>query len=85
MPARRLRAWLQPAFSLAITFVLALAVYFIGMVLSLGWVFGDPQTIQSGFVVTLVAMLIFGLISVVVFAVISVSIQPGSTEFTEIL
>ena len=73
MPARRLRAWLLSAFSLAITFVLALAVCFIGMVLSVGWVFGDPPTVQPGFVVTLVSMLIVGLISVGVFFVVSVA------------
>jgi hypothetical protein len=76
MPARRFRAWLLSAFSLAITFVLALAVCFIGMVLSVGWVFGDP-TVQPGFVVTLVSMLIVGLISLGVFVVISVALLSG--------
>ena len=77
MPARRLRAWLLSALSLAITFVLALAVCFIGMVLSVGWVFGDPPTVQPGFVVTLVSMLIVGLISVGVFFVVSVALLSG--------
>ena len=63
MPAHRLRAWLLAAFSLAIAFVLAVAVCFIGMVLSLGWVRGDPPTVQSGLVIAMGSVLIFGLIS----------------------
>ena len=48
MPARRLRAWLLSALSLAITFVLALAVCFIGMVLSVGWVLGIHRLSSPG-------------------------------------
>ena len=74
MPEHRLSAWLLAAFSLAITFVLALAVCFIGMGLGVGLVFGNPLTVQPGFVVALVSLMIVGPASVAVFVVVSVAL-----------
>jgi hypothetical protein len=78
MPSRRLRAWLLAAFSLTIACMLALAAgCFIGAVLSVGWILGDPLTVQPGLVVALVSIMIVGLISVGVFVVVSVALLTG--------
>jgi hypothetical protein len=77
MPALRLRIWFLSAFSLAIAFVLALPVCFIGVALIMGWVLGGLPTDQPGLVVALVSLLVVGLIGVGVLVVVSVALLAG--------
>lgn len=77
MPARRLRAWFLSAFSLAIAFVLALPVCFVGLLLTVDLVLAGPSTYQPGVATALVFLLIAGLIGVGALVLVSVALLAG--------
>jgi hypothetical protein len=77
MPAHRLRAWFLATLSLALAFVIALPVCFVGVLLTVGYALGDLPTDRPRLLLAVVPLLIARLIGVGVLVLVSVALVAG--------